>query len=564
MYIKLFSVLERIKKHDNAPYIITLLIIGLILTVLLIDTKIISGHDSDFHIRRIFDISEALKAGTFPVRIYVDNGHYWGQPTGIFYPSFFIYFPALLNCFGIPVGICFNLLIISTFFCGLFSSWYGFAILTNSKKIGLLSAVLYISSGYYLFDAYVRSAVGELLSLAFMPLAFASVFCFVRKPELSVKMYCIAIFSISAVIESHVLTGALFLLVSSFYIIWHLAKQENTKTIMIRLTGLAVVIILINASFIIPFLVYYKNVPLTIDYVKNFSKTGWSFTIIKSFLFYWNFWLLSGLFISIFYRFLPDSFTSSPKRMRYSYFAKYFLAGLFFFWLSSKYFPWHLLPVLERVFRNMQFSWRFLGFSTLFFSVCAGYMLFHVLNKYIKIKPLLLFVLTFVICLTHFAGFNHFNFFPYRSWSIGKQKYWDSSHMANRTPWRSDYDYLYNDINRKALLRQGNRYISDAVITNYTKNLTTISFTYQTTKPANIILPLVNYPGYIAVDQYGNRIPLQKKDSNRMIVVPLTEKYGHIKVFYKGLPIFKVADYISFVSILLIVCIVIRTQMKRG
>ena len=86
---------------------------------------------------------------------------------------------------------------------------------------------------------------------------------------------------------------------------------------------------------------------------------------------------------------------------------------------------------------------------------------------------------------------------------------------------------------------------------------------YQTTKPAEIILPLVNYPGYIAVDQYGNRIPLQKRDSNRMIVVPLMEKNGDIKVFYKGLPIFKVADYISFVSILLIACIAIRTQMKR-
>ena len=559
----MFSILERLKKHENTPYIITLLIVGLILTFPLLSTKVISGHDCGFHIRRIIDISEALKAGTFPVRIYVDNGHFWGQATGIFYPSFFIYFPALLKWFGIPVGICYNLLVFCTFFFGLFSSWYGFTILTGSKKIGLLSTVLYISSGYFLFDAYIRSAVGELLSLSFMPLAFASVFCFVHKSRLSFKIVFLAIVSISAVVESHVLNGAIFLLLSGFYIIWRLAKQKNRKAIMIRLTELAVVIFLINASFIIPFLVFYKNIPLTIDYVKNFSKTGWSFETLKSFLFYWNFWLLTGLLLFIASKFLQNKYTSFSTGKRYSYFASYFLAGLFLVWLSSNYFPWRFIPVLERIFRSMQFSWRFLGFATLFFSVCSGYMLYHFLNKYIRIKPLSLFVLAVVICLTHFVPFKYVKFFPHPRWIIGNKIYYNSSIMANRKPGRPDYEYLYSDINRKALLKQGDRYISDAIMSNYNKNLTTISFTYKTKKPSKIILPLINYPGYTAINQYGNRVPLQEKEANHMIVVPLTERKGNIKVFYEGLPIFKAADYISFVSILLVVCFAIRTEVKR-
>jgi hypothetical protein len=88
----LFSVLERVKKHENIPYIITLLIIGLILTLPLLDTRVISGHDYDFHIRRIIDISEVLKAGTFPVRIYVDNGHFWGMQLVFFIPAFLYIF----------------------------------------------------------------------------------------------------------------------------------------------------------------------------------------------------------------------------------------------------------------------------------------------------------------------------------------------------------------------------------------------------------------------------------------------------------------------------------------
>ena len=558
----MFPTLERLKKAENTPYILTLLIVGLILIFPLLDTKVIRGHDYIFHITRIYNISEALKAGIFPVRIYVDGGHFWGQPTGIFYPSFFIYFPALLKCFGFPIGVCFNLLIICTFLLGLLSSWYGFSILTRSKKIGLLSTVLYISSGYFLFNAYIRSAIGELLSLSFMPLAFASVSFFVRKSKLTIKMYCIAVFSISAVIESHVLNSAILLLLSGCYIIWHLAKQKNSKAIMIRLIGLGFVIFLINASFIIPFLVFYKNVPLTFDYIKNFSKTGWSFDTLFNFLFYWNFWLLTGLLVFIVSKFLQNKYTIFPKGKRYSYFSKYFLAGLLFFWFSSAFFPWHFIPVLERIFRTMQFSWRFIGFATLFFSVCSGYMLYHFFNKYVHVKPLSLFALSFIICFTHFVAFNYVKFFPNPRWIIREKVYYESSILANRKPNRSDYEYLYNDINRKTLLKQGNHYISDAIISNYNKNLTTISFTYKTKKPSKIILPLVNYPGYTAINQYGNRVPLQEKGANHMIVIPLTERTGSIKVYYEGLPIFKVADYISFVSVLLVVCFAIRTQVK--
>lgn len=559
------TILERLKKYENTPYFITLLIIGLILTLPLLDTKVIIGHDAIFHISRIIDISEALKAGTFPVRIYVDNRHFWGQPNGIFYPSFFLYFPAIIKCFGLPIEICFNLLIIVAFFVGLFSSWYGFSILTSSKKIGLISAVLYISSGYFLFDAYIRSAIGELLSLSFMPLAFASMYIFVNKPKLSIKKYLIGVFSFSAVIESHVLNSAIFLLLSGFLLFGVFAKQKNIKTIMIRLSGMVFVIFLINASFIIPFLVYYKNVPVTIGGISNFKNTGWSFEILKSFLLYWNFWLLTGLLLFIFFRFIPINFTSSPKGIHYPFFARYFFAGLFFFWLSSRFFPWHLIPGLERLFRTMQFSWRFLGFATMFSSVCSGYILYNLYNKYLKkyinIKPLLFAVcISLVISLTHFVAFNNVKFFTIPWWVIGNKTYCSSSLLSKMIT--SDYDYLFSDINRKDLLRQGNNYSSDAIISNYRKNLTTISLTYKTEKSTKIILPLVNYPGYIAIDQYGNRIPLQKRSSNHMITVPLTERNGSIKVYYEGLPIFKAGDYISVVSIIMVVFLAFRTQKK--
>ncbi len=193
-------------KASNQTYYSLLIVLGLLLILPIIDTKIIPGHDHIFHVSRIEAVAEAIKHGVFPVRMYVDQVQFWGTPTGIFYPGFFIYIPALLKLAGAPIEICYNIFIALIVFLGLFASWYGFTLLTRSKYIGLLSTVLYISSGYFLFDAYIRSALGELISMSFMPLAIASIICIINKFRVSNKIYLFAVLSITVIIESHVLS----------------------------------------------------------------------------------------------------------------------------------------------------------------------------------------------------------------------------------------------------------------------------------------------------------------------------------------------------------------------
>ena len=111
----------------------------------------------------------------------------------------------------------------------------------------------------------------------------------------------------------------------------------------------------------------------------------------------------------------------------------------------------------------------------------------------------------------------------------------------------SDTDYLYNDIDKQKLFEQGNRYISDGIISNYSKSGTNISFSYKTKNKSKIILPLVNFPGYIAVDNTGREVNIEE-NGNHMMQLSLTEGSGEIKIWYKGLPLFAVADSISLVS----------------
>lgn len=551
------------KKHfehlelNNTTYFFLLVISGLILTIPLIDTKFIASHDCIFHVTRIIDISEALKKGIFPVRMYTDHIHFWGQPVGIFYPGLFVYFPALLRCLGLPIEICYNIFIGLILFIGLFSSWYGYTLLTKSKHIGFFSALLYVSSGYYLLDAYVRSALGELLALSFMPLAVACICSFINKAKIPIKMYVIGIIAISAVIESHVLSSVFLFLFSFCYLIFKYKKIN--KVIARRLIYITAIVIFINASFIIPFLFFYTKVPLSIDYVESFAQSGWSFKTILRFFLLWNSWLFYGIYLFISSKVHHSKRCFLTKRKLYKYYTFHLSLGLFFLFLSSNLFPWHFFSLLEKVFRTMQFSWRFLGFSTLFFCVCGGCMLHRFLGKN-KYQPIAVSIFAITICVTSFAAFNYF--IPKPPWTINVKINWDSKEVAAVRPYNSDTDYLYRDIDKKKLFQQGDHYISNAVIYDYKKTLTDISFSYQTVTDSEITLPLVNYPGYVAINQEGKQLVI-REDCNHMIVITLPTGNGNVNVYYKGLLLFKLADYVSlFISIVLIYYIIKIHNLK--
>ena len=538
--------------REKPLYIFFLFVAWFILIIPLVDTKIVPGHDCVFHIMRFINIAEAIKNGVFPVRMYADDVQFWGAPTGIFYPGLFFYIPALLKLAGLPVEICFNIFIATVFLVGMLASWYGFTLLAKSKNIAFFSTLLYISSGYYLMDAYIRSAIGELLGLSFMPLAIASIEILVAKSKVKVKDYVWGILAISAVIQSHVLCSVALVLFGLFCLIVH--YKSISFRLFYRILVLIIVVFLLNAHFIIPFLLFYKNVPITMDFVDGFAEQGWPTIVLFRFFLAWNFWLVVAV-----YFFLPKmlrsynlksakaSGKSTIKDKKEFLFSKIYVkcifAGCLFLFMADLSFPWDMFPLLKRFFQTMQFPWRFLGISTLCFCVPGGICIHKFLsgkkswtNGYLLLSVLL-------VCLIGLAAF--IKFAPISSipdWNMPEKKF-----VWKRINSVSDTDYLYNDIDKQKLFEQGNRYISDGIISNYSKSGTNISFSYKTKNKSKIILPLVNFPGYIAVDNTGREVNIEE-NGNHMMQLSLTEGSGEIKIWYKGLPLFAVADYISLVS----------------
>jgi hypothetical protein len=530
-------------KTGNKTYYILLFVLGLMLIIPVMDTKILPGHDHIFHISRIEAFAEALKEGVFPVRMCVDQVQFWGAPTGIFYPSLFSYIPALLRIAGIPIEICYNIFIALIVYLGLFASCHGFSLLTRSKHIGFLSSILYISSGYYLFSAHMRNALGEAISLAVMPLAIACIIRIVSKTKVSRRIYLLAIFSISAVIESHVLNSVFLALFGICYTVINYKKLTFTKCKQIFF--LSVILVLLNASFIIPFLYFYKEVPLNIHFINEFTRYGFTPTTLFKFIIFWNSWLVIALYVFFKHNLFNTKNTSNYKRKQFKYYFSYFVLGSLFIFASSSAFPWDYLQPLKELFKVMQFPWRFLGPASLFLSVCGGFGL-HLFLKKININQNKLVAFSILICLYHFLAFTYLTPLKYYgNWDMYEKRYW------TRKPFFSDEDYLYRDMDIVALYKQGNNYLTDAKITNWKKTLTDISFTYEAPIDTKIILPLINYPGYIAINQTGKPISVTE-DDNHMMVIALPKDNGAISIQYKPM-LFRAADIISLITLAILI-----------
>ena len=550
--------MKDIAKMPTKSYIALLLCLGAILIYPLISDKIIPGHDYAFHVSRILDVAESLKTGIFPVRIYVDDIQFWGTPVGIFYPGLFLYFPALLKLAGIPTEICYNLFIAMILYIGIISSWYGFSILARSKITGFFSSILYVSSGYYMIDTYIRNALGELLGLSFLPLAIACIIDFITKKRISHKCFILGIFSISAIIESHVLMSA-FLVIFSLFLIISNYKLISLKIVK-RLFIVVSLIFFLNATFIIPFLFYYVNVPLEIDYINYFSQSGFDFKHLLLFFVFFNFWLFVALYFYlktiIFGYNYENTFLYNKKSLTKKLFINYnafFCLGLLFTLLSSQLIPWDTLYPLKMIFETMQFSWRFLGIATLFLSICGGVGL-RLLLYGMRLKTRTIVLLSAIMCMTNLITMAFFNPLPFNK--IEQKVNWCGV-ISN-----SISDYLYKGMNVQELFKLDNQYITNVEIHNWHKKLTDVSFTYSAKVDSTITIPLVNYPGYIATDQKGNEIQI-KENSNHVMVVLLPKGEGNVEIHYNGLLLFKISDIISLMTLVFIVFYMIQIQRQK-
>ncbi len=368
-------------KIKNIIYLGVLFLVIVVASLPAFRSGVYNGFDLWFHMGRIESIATELSNGQFPVRYETMSWYGNGYISTTTYGNIFLYIPAVLHLAGMATFRCYNLYVILINVLGVFIAWYSFNGLFKDRFWALMSTAMYMLSGYYISNVYMRAAVGEYTAMIFIPLVVYGIYriYFEENQKCSLRKVLPLVLGVSGIIQSHVLTAVLLALaVLIFAIVYIKDSIKNVRSLLLAL-GL---ILLLNCFFIIPFIESYTS------YVFNASVESVGVNIQKSGLYpdqllglfpegsgHRADWSSEGkeylrigiihvvaiLMMVITIIFNKKLATDSNKKKSFKAAFVVFIIGLLAAWMSSAYFPWNIFSgdnFFSNLMRSVQYPSR--------------------------------------------------------------------------------------------------------------------------------------------------------------------------------------------------------------
>lgn len=180
----------------------------------LLHPGMLTSHDGEGHIIRMFEFNKALNDGNFPVR--------WSKRLnwGLGYPYFNFNYPLtyyltyILSKLGLDLPTTFKLLLLLSFPLG---GFFTFLWLKQHfpKIVSLIGGLFYTLIPYHFLNVYVRGNLAEVLAQTLVPLGFYLVNLLYQKTNLTMSLWLSL--SLAAVILLHNITALLFLPIIFLY-----------------------------------------------------------------------------------------------------------------------------------------------------------------------------------------------------------------------------------------------------------------------------------------------------------------------------------------------------------
>ncbi len=510
------------------------------------------GHDFQFHIARILGIAQAFREGMFPARLDLFSFNGYGYASPVFYPSLFLYFPALLEALGVTVVDAVNVWL---FLCNLAtaaSMYYSASRLFCSARIGCLASILYTLGIYRLGNFYTRAAYGELTAMIFLPLVILGFYEVFFRDE---KKWPLLLLAVTGVVQSHIISTVMVAAgcaIGGLFCIRRLADRKRLLAVL-KAAGMAV---LLNLWFLVP-LLDYMHAGIDVEFVQypaqlyampavkllELFPIDMGATTLDGSGIYDTMALGPGLPVLAaagvgLYQVLEAKRTGGKLRIS----RNFLIAGAILLFAATSLFPWKLLmeTPLSLIGEYLQFPWRLVEPALCLLSMAGGYAVCRQWGKragsgYSLLLGALLFCMVFSQHLVD-------------SFYQNVDYWWDSREADSMLKQR---EYLFADVNVERA--KGSRLPAGEglAITDSEKDGLTVTFSYETDQPGVerfADLPLFYYPGYRAQDQDGNALPVIRGEDGLARVHFAAQEEGQIRVFFKERRLWRASELISLLS----------------
>lgn len=535
------------------------------------------GHDVLFHMNRISEIADGIKAGNFNIHIQQNALNGYGYATPLFYGQLLLYIPALLYLAGIPFYESYNIFVLLVNFATAALSYYSFKKIFKSVKAGAAGSLIYTISIYRITDIYVRQAVGEYTALIFLPLVAYGVYeLYFNSGDGKIRTAKVLplVLGVTGILQCHVITTqitAVCLVVFGLIMF----KKTFSRSMIMALIRALVLIVLVNLAFLVPFLDSYrmdlnvKNQDGTIQYMgaRFFQVFGLFFTMSGDSKIGVDGEMpicigMSALFGMLYYLYYTAKYKPADGGIKYKkagdiMFALAAMTILF----STVYFPWDaiesLLGAVGRQLVVIQFPWRYLSIASLFVAVLMVCMLMLHGDEHRK-QGMIVFGIFMAMNIVGLAMFYK----DYANDGIALT-YCDTDEFGGNIGQKEYMLIGSEDDMCEDTTPHGD---ADTSVSDYVRGGKYISFYCENRGDAVefVNIPLWAYDNYKAYDmQTGEHMLTYKTDGNRLTVGLVPGYSGYVMVKYVEPWYWKVSYIFAASGVLLIIAICVVDKKRK-
>lgn len=570
--------LWKLLKTDKWVYYGILLVLGILLSISILDMQLSNTHDAFIHLQRINGDYKMIGQGQFPPMIIDNYCNGDGYNMNVFYSPLVTYIPLLIKLFTSTGILALKIFAMICIILSGFTMYQWIYAVTKKRGIALLAGIIYLLMPYKMEDYYIRYAIGEFAAFIFMPLVFLGLHNLLY--ESRKKHYYIAIGAIGLLL-CHNITTLYTAIFAFIYLICHIRKLQDNN--VLKAIGINVIwIVLCTAFYIVPMLetkseaeygIFNDSLMSTnneylaehaLDPIQFFvdieeATDSVSFKIgIPTLL----------LTISSIY-----CFRKVDKRYRKTY-GILLIFALISLWMATKWFPWQYVPV---ILCKLQYAWRMVGFFIFFITpVCAinAYILIQNLLRKESIKSIayILVVLAFLIGIIPFYQRAYINANTPNVYRQPDEEY-EKSLKNELSHFSTNREYLplqaLEHQSDYMLKREDKIYVLEgqATIQDENKHSLTMEANLEKVEKQTILeFPFIFYPGYeVTLETNGSEQKLETVCSEYGYVsvqIPEDIEQAKIHITYQGTVLTKISYILSFTAFVFFIIYILYARRR--
>lgn len=342
----------------------------------------IRGFDFNFHMMRIEGLAKGIMEGQIPVRIQSGWLNDYGYAVSVMYGDILLYLPAFLRIGGFTLQAAYKVYVMAIAAVTVATAYICAKRIGGSMWLGVLGSMMYTLSVYRMVNVYTRAAVGEYTAMAFLPLVFLGLYLLLHTEEKRRAFLCL-LAGYTLILQSHLLTFEMTVVFSGIYCLLHFHTFMKKLPLLV---GTALLTILLNLGFLVPFADYMLTQSLWIRGGVADNMQGHGLFLPQLFQIFGNtlqgsynvsdgiksdLWLGPGIAVTlivilfaweylVYRRQLKKRMSSRQWGEQCRLFGMLVLA----LWMSTYVFPWRAigkLPLIGTYIVSYQFAWRFLA-----------------------------------------------------------------------------------------------------------------------------------------------------------------------------------------------------------